>query len=358
MSSIPPITVDLNDKTAVYRQIVKNFEERIRSGRLAAGTAVPSMNALAASLGISKETVKKAYGVLADRGLLTPQQGKGFYVSASDASARPSVLVIFDRFSVYKQTIFNALEARLGDQAQLTILNHNQDVDLLEYYLETHLDNFDYYLIAPHFPLDAATQAKSLRLLQQIPSRKLILLDRLITGLQGPYGAIYQDFENDIYDGLLQGRALEEENRMLLGNPSLLSQVKRLRVITLPDSLYGPMIQRGVRRFCADYSIPVQLLTTAPDDIAPGDCFLVLNSQLDAGLVGLAHNIASAHLTIGKDVRIISYNEFEMNELVLGGLTTVSTDFREMGTSAAEMILSRRLTKIHCPFRMTRRHTF
>ena len=46
------------------------------------------------------------------------------------------------------------------------------------------------------------------------------------------------------------------------------------------------------------------------------------------------------------------------NTQLLDGLTTVSTDFREMGRLSAEMILSRKMTKIHCPFRMNRRHTF
>ena len=84
----------------------------------------------------------------------------------------------------------------------------------------------------------------------------------------------------------------------------------------------------------------------------------MLNSQLDAGLVSLAHVIESAGLQIGKDVFIISYNEFEMNELVLGGLTTVSTDFAQMGRIAAGMILNRQMFKMHCPFTMNKRSTF
>ncbi len=47
-----------------------------------------------------------------------------------------------------------------------------------------------------------------------------------------------------------------------------------------------------------------------------------------------------------------------MNELVLGGLTTVSTDFWEMGRLAADMITGHKLGKLRCPFRMNRRHTF
>ena len=61
---------------------------------------------------------------------------------------------------------------------------------------------------------------------------------------------------------------------------------------------------------------------------------------------------------IGKDVGLISYNDVPLNAVVLGGLTTISTDFEKMGTTAAEMILSGKMTKIHNDFRMTRRTTF
>ncbi|MBQ9411417.1 MAG: LacI family DNA-binding transcriptional regulator, partial [Bacteroidales bacterium] len=224
--------------------------------------------------------------------------------------------------------------------------NHNQSLELLTYYLDHYLDSFDYYVVTPHFPLDSETQAGVLKQLDRIPHRKLIMLDRLQPGFPGNYGAVYQDFESDIYGGLAKG--IEKGAGMDC----------RLKVITLPESLYGSIIRSGVEHFCMDYQIPVSFYHTAPDNISRGDIFLVLNSQLDEGLVGLVRKISARGLTIGKDVKIISYNEFPMNELVLGGLTTVSTDFWEMGRLAADMVAGHKLYKIHCPFRMMRRHTF
>jgi DNA-binding LacI/PurR family transcriptional regulator len=83
-----------------------------------------------------------------------------------------------------------------------------------------------------------------------------------------------------------------------------------------------------------------------------------LNSQLDSGLAGLARQIKAQNLVIGRDVRIISYNEFDLYEIVLGGLTTISADFQQMGRLAAEMILEKKSAKIHCDFHLTRRSTF
>ena len=197
----------------------------------------------------------------------------------------------------------------------------------------------------PHFPLDALSQKRAVKQLSRIPNRKMIMLDHLQPGYEGNFGAVYQDFRTDIYHGLVQGWESKP------GTPTL-------RVITLPSSLYGKSIREGVERFVKEKGIQVEYITSAPDDIRPGDTFLVLNSQLDTGLVALARKIQAAGLNIGTDVFIISYNESDMNELVLGGLTTVSTDFRQMGRSAADMIIGHKLEKIHNPFRMIRRSTY
>lgn len=329
----------------IYKQLVSQVENALRNGELKAGEQLPSMNNLAAKFGISRETAKKAYGVLTEKGIIVPRQGKGFYAADEDSLRLPKVLVIFDKFSVYKQILFNAFSEELKDDAQITILNHNQSIELLQYYLDNYLDEFDYYVVTPHFPLDQATQERVVKQLNRIPNRKLIMLDRLMPDYPGNYGAVYQDFENDICTGLAEGLSAASPSR-------------KLRVITLPESLYGPHIRRGLERFCTEHSIAVEFLSSAPDDVRENDTFLVLNSQLDAGLVALARKVQAKGLRIGSQVRIISYNEFDMNELVLGGLTTVSTDFAEMGRLAARMILDKQLSRIHCPFHMIRRNTF
>ena len=164
--------------------------------------------------------------------MIIPKHGKGFYAADLQAAGHPQVLVIIDKFSVYKQILFNSFAQAIGDKAEVTIVNHNQSLDLLEYYLNNYLDHFDYYVVTPHFPLDDASQARARKQLSRIPNRKLIMLDRLLPNYPGNFGAVYQDFENDIYSGLLQG--LE-----------ILRLKNRLRVITLPSSLYGQKIHKG-----------------------------------------------------------------------------------------------------------------
>lgn len=339
------IKIDLEDKLPIYKQLLEQFESAIRSGNLLPGEQIPSINDFAVQLGISKETVKKTYGILSEKGLLIPQQGKGFYVAELCESSKPRILVLFDKLSVIKEELFNSLSSALGDNAEITILLHNQNTDLFAYYLNESLDRYDYYLVSPHFPLDDKTQAVVRKLMARIPNRKLIMIDYWLQNYIGNYGAVYQDYENDIYEGLKQG--LDK-----------LRTTSCLRVIILPSSLYGSRISKGVERFCIEHEIHYEFLNSAPDEISPNETFLVLNAQLDSGLTSLAKKIRARGLEIGKDVFIISYNEYALNEVVLNGLTTVSTDFRQMGLTAAMMILNRKIWKAHCDFNMIRRSTF
>ena len=337
--------VDPSGRTPIYKQLTDRIQNDIRRGILMPGEMLPSMNDLSKATGISKETVKKAYSILRDKGLVVPKQGKGFFVAEPDALAKPTILILFDRLSIYKQLIFNTFSEEMGDSAEITILTHNQNLDLFEYYLDTHIDDYDYYVITPHFPLDDESQARALKLMGRVPNRKLIMLDRWMKDLPGNYGAVYQDFENDSYYGLLQGR-------------DKLSQCGRLVTVTLPASLYGSMVCKGVEKAVREIGIPAEFVTAVPDVIRPGDTYLLLNSQLDWGVADLARRIKASGLEVGKDVGIISYNEIALNEVVLGGLTTISANFSAMGRLAARMILEKSPSKLHCPFTLTRRSTF
>ena len=140
------IHIDKNSLIPVYRQIVNAIESMIETRVLKEGDILPSMNELAEMLEISKETSKKAYIVLRDDGKIESKQGKGFYVRADGGAKKLKVLAIFDKLSTYKQILFNSMLEALDNNAEITICLHEQNVDMLEYFLNENLDNFDYYV--------------------------------------------------------------------------------------------------------------------------------------------------------------------------------------------------------------------
>ena len=127
--------IDTTSKTAVYKQLISAVSDAVKDGRLKTGELVPSMNALSGELGISKETVKRAYYLLRSNGILEAQQGKGFYVADTSAKSAISVLFLIDRFSVYKQEIVHGFHQELKGRSEDTILLHNQDIGIFEYFI-------------------------------------------------------------------------------------------------------------------------------------------------------------------------------------------------------------------------------
>jgi GntR family transcriptional regulator len=74
-----------NSGVPIYQQIAEQLRADILAGKLKEGEYLPSIRGLAKDLRISVITTMKAYEQLAQEGLVTAVQGKGFYVNAQDS---------------------------------------------------------------------------------------------------------------------------------------------------------------------------------------------------------------------------------------------------------------------------------
>jgi len=75
------LRLDLEAPTPLYLQLKAAIEEKIQSGALAPGEALPSERTLAEALGVSRLTVRRALDELVAGGLLVRRQGSGTYVA-------------------------------------------------------------------------------------------------------------------------------------------------------------------------------------------------------------------------------------------------------------------------------------
>jgi len=341
----PIIKIDTGSQVPVYKQLILAVQGLVFQGEYKEGDFIPSMNELANELQISKETVKKAYSILREKGVVESAHGKGFYITNYNQE-KIKILLLFDKISTYKQVLYSSFAFHIGDVSEIAIHLHNQDVELFEHFVDGNLDNFDYYIITPHFPLKTDIQKKVIKILRRIPNRKLIILDHHIPELPGNYGAVYQDFENDIIDGL--GQSMD-----------ILKNFSKLNVISMKGSMYAPLIEEGIRKFCGENHVNYEIYKNIDtNNIKKQEAFLILNSQLDHELIELVKVAKMKGCVIGKDIGIISYNESPINEIILNGLTVFSTDFEQMGELAAKMITGKTMKKVRCNFRLIRRNTF
>ena len=339
--------VNPDKKVAKYKQVLLAVEKSILDGTLEKGAWLPSMNEIATETGISKETVKRALVTLRDKGYIASCPGKGYYVSkaAGEIPQKLNILMILSNMDIFKQMLVDSFNKTLKDDAEVRIVFHNSDVDQLEYYVDQNLDMYDYYVVIPHFSIDDETQMRVAKVLRKIPNRKFLMLDYYNRFMEGQFGAVYQDLFRDPENGLSE--AVED-----------LKRSKCFNLVTLPQSRYGVWTQESIVRFCEKNDIQLRLMDSFPQTVEDGEVFFLQTGRLSNSLAEFDEILKKNNKKIGKDVGLISYNDVPLNAVVLGGLTTISTDFEKMGTTAAEMILSGKMTKIHNDFRMTRRATF
>ena len=82
------ISIDYGKREPIYEQIVKEIEKQITLGVLSPGSQIPSVRALAYDLGINPNTVKKAYDILEENGLIISKSTKGTFIGDNINKAR------------------------------------------------------------------------------------------------------------------------------------------------------------------------------------------------------------------------------------------------------------------------------
>jgi GntR family transcriptional regulator / MocR family aminotransferase len=92
LSPVSELVVDLDRDggDALHRQIEASIRERIRSGALAAGIALPPTRALAAQLSVSRGVIVEAYAQLVAEGYLTSRSGGYTQVALAPTAPPPA----------------------------------------------------------------------------------------------------------------------------------------------------------------------------------------------------------------------------------------------------------------------------
>ena len=75
------LSLDARSATPLHRQLYQEIRSAVLAGRLAVGARLPSTRALAADLGISRNTVAGAFDQLLAEGYIASRAGSGTYVA-------------------------------------------------------------------------------------------------------------------------------------------------------------------------------------------------------------------------------------------------------------------------------------
>jgi hypothetical protein len=236
--------------------------------------------------------------------------------------------------------IYNAFNRSIGANSYTDLQIYHCDETLFLNLLEKNKGAYDYYVIMSHFKSDIfehiSASDKVLQVINKIPKDKLIMLDNINNRIDGKIVKVYQDFENDIYDSLIEAY-------------KKIVKYKKLVMIYPEKSVYPypKRIVHGFRKFCIEKLLDFEVIDEIYDDmiLKKGDLFITI---VEDDLVNLIKQIRDNEYTIGEDIGVLSYNDTPLKDLL--GISVVSTDFNTMGETVAQMILSNEKGEVKNPF--------
>lgn len=329
------IHIDYYSATPKYLQLGNTIIKAISEGKLQKDELLPSINELSFEFEISRDTAEKGYKYLKKIGILGSVPGKGYYVKTTEVNLNLKIFLLFNKLSTHKKIVYDTFVDTLKDLASIDFYIYNNEFDFFKRLIQNNKNDYTHYVIIPHF-LEGEENVSEI--LNTIPKDRLILLDKLAPGVSGEYGAVYENFEKDIYNALEQ--ALEK-----------LSKYHTIKII-FPDDTYHPQeILKGFYRFCNQYAFNYKVVhNISIEPIKEGEVFINL---MENDLVILIEKILATKMKVGKHVGVISYNETPLKKIILNGITTISTDFQAMGHKAAQMILENSKEHFEVPFHVT-----
>jgi DNA-binding LacI/PurR family transcriptional regulator len=204
----------------------------------------------------------------------------------------------------------------IGKNAQVDIFFHHFNLPVFKKLINDSNGNYTKYIIMP-------TNLEGAELcIKTLPVHEVYILDQTNPELKS-YPAVYQNHKKDIYDALSKGK-------------QRLSNYKKL-VLIFPGYHEPIGMREGFENFCTDFLFEQEVVTTFTNrEIKIGEVYIIPN---DRDLVSVIEKSKIKNLKLGQHFGIISYNETPLKKIVENGITTISTDFKEMGRIIAKMIL-------------------
>ena len=317
-----------------YKQIIHNIEDAINNGKLKKGDKLPSVNEIRKLNKLSRDTVLMAFNELKNRGIIQSVVGKGYYVSSENINVQQKIFLLFDELNSFKEDLYNSFLENLGEHIQVDIFFHHFNETIFQKLIQDNAGDYNSYVIMP------ANFKNTRETIQILPKDKVYILDQIHEDLEN-YPSIYQNFEKTIYTNL---------NKI----SDSIKKYQKLNLIALNHNQPKSLI-KGFIQFCEEKEIPFEIIEkTSEQHLIKGELFIIPDDKI---LLRIIKKMKRQNFVLGQDIGVISYNDTLLKEIVEGGITTITTDFNEMGKKLAQMILNKEQEKIENPNKLIIRNS-
>lgn len=309
------ISIIPNSDIPKYQQIVTSINNAISNDIISIGDVLPSVNILCKTYGLSRDTVFKAYSVLKDNMVIESVPNKGYYVAGNTRK----ILLVLDTFKAYKEVLYHSFINNLPTNYITDVQFHHYNIENFKTILNNSAGKYYKYVVMNFDDL----QVKDV--ISKVPSEKLLIIDWNIHA-NDDSNFVCQNFGNSFYSVLEDAAAMLRKYREVC--------------FLYPEYTNHPFEAVDYfRKFCEVYDFDHQVLTDSRSfDFKKGCAYISVSDRVLANFLEQCKN---KHLEPGKDVGFLSYNDTPMKEFIYKGISVVSTDFKALGTKAAEFVMNK-----------------
>jgi DNA-binding transcriptional regulator YhcF (GntR family) len=317
-----------------YKLVVNHVVDGINEGKYKKGDWLPSINEFRKDYQLSRDTVYAGLNELKSKGIIDSNPGVGYYIASTRISFSHNIFLLFNEFNEFKEDLYNSFMKAIGKSATVDLYFHNYNRIVFETLINEANNKYTTYIIM------SGKFAGIEPVLNRLSGR-VFLLDHYHPELTGKYSSVFQNFEKDTYVALVYGI-------------QYLKKYKRI-IMVQKDEKEPQERYNGLCSFCNEYGFEHQLLPSIKGGrIKRGEVFMVVN---DRDLVDLIKQAGRQRLILGRDFGIISYNDTPLKEVLAGGITTLSTDFKLMGKTIASLISKKKIETIENPCKLIIRNS-
>ena len=324
----------MKENQSKYKLVVNHVIDGISNSEYKNGDWIPSINEFIKKYNLSRDTVFAGLTELKSKGIIDSNPGVGYFIVSTRIASHQKIFLLFNEFNAFKEELYNSFIESIGKSVSVDLYFHNYNIKVFETLLNEANGKYTTYIIMPG-------KFEGIDLMLNEIKGRVYLVDHFHTELKDKYSSVFQNFEKDTYEALVFGKE---------------SIRKYEKIIMVQKDEKEPYERyNGLTKFCGEFDYKNDYIGTTKDRIiTKHELFMVVN---DRDIVYLIKQSEKQNLELGKDFGIISFNEAPLKEVLLGGITTLSTDFSQMGKSMAKIIKKKYIETIENPWKLTIRNS-
>ncbi|GAA3619205.1 GntR family transcriptional regulator [Flavivirga jejuensis] len=304
--------VNHNSDTPKYQQLIDAINYSITNNEFSIGDALPSVNSICKTCQLSRDTVFKAYSILKEQDVIKSVPNKGYYVAIKIMK----VLLVLDTFKAYKEVLYHSFINNLPKNIITDVQFHHYNFENFKTIINNSKGKYYKYIVMNFNHKEIPS------VISVIDNDKLLLIDWDINR-EAHNNFVFQDFGKSVYE-------------ILSESADLFKKYKAIHFIYPTFTNHPEETVLAFKKFCKAFHFDYKIITNAKDlNIEKGIAYMSVSDRV---LGRFLEQCRIQEFEPGVDVGFLSYNETPMKKFIYKGISVISTDFKALGTKAAEFI--------------------